>query len=106
MAQILLYQAEYDAALVALGDNIYPAFAGLYHELRGDIFYAQKLMNEAAAEYQLALDKDASGGIDRAFVQVKLDDVSGSIAATTEVEVEAEVEVQEATAEAAVSAAE
>jgi predicted negative regulator of RcsB-dependent stress response len=104
VAQILLYQAEYDAALVVLGDNRYPAFAGLYHELRGDIFYAQKLMAEAAAEYQLALDKDVSGGVDRAFVQVKLDDVSGSIAATTEVEVD--VDVEEATAEAAVSATE
>jgi predicted negative regulator of RcsB-dependent stress response len=108
VAQILLYQAEYDAALVVLGDNLYPAFAGLYHELRGDIFYAQKLMSEAAAEYQLALDKDVSGGVDRAFVQVKLDDVSGSIAATTEVEAELEVDVdvEEATAEAAVSATE
>ena len=104
VAQILLYHAEYDAALVELGDNRYPAFGGLYHELRGDIFYAQKLMKEAAAEYQLALDKDVSGGIDRAFVQVKLDDVSGSIAATTDVV--AVVEVEEATAEAAVSAAE
>jgi predicted negative regulator of RcsB-dependent stress response len=86
IAQILLYQAEYDAALNVLGENADPAFAGLYHELRGDIFYAQQRIAEAATEYQLALDTDATGAIDRAFVQVKLDDVSGSVVVAAEVQ--------------------
>lgn len=84
VAQILLYQNKYDEALSVLGENRDPAFAGLYHELRGDIFYAQQRMEEAATEYQLALDADTAGAIDRSLVQVKLDDVSGSVVIAAE----------------------
>jgi len=59
-----------------------PAFAGFYHDLRGDVFFAQGKLESAAGEYQLAMDLDASGIIDRSFVQIKLDDVRGSIAVT------------------------
>jgi predicted negative regulator of RcsB-dependent stress response len=82
MAQIYIYQGEYDSALAVLGDISSPAFAGFYHELRGDIFFAQGKPELAAGEYQLALDLDASGYTDRSFVQIKLDDVRGSLAVT------------------------
>jgi len=82
MAQIYLYQSEYEAALAILGEVSSPAFAGFYHDLRGDVFFAQGKLESAAGEYQLAMDPDASGYIDRSFVQIKLDDVRGSIAVT------------------------
>ena len=58
------------------------AYAGLYHDLRGDILFAQGQLDEAAGEYALALSADGAIGIDRTYVQMKLDDVSGAIAAT------------------------
>ena len=90
IAQIYLYQSEYDAALDILGEVGSPAFAGFYHELRGDIYFAQGKPELAAGEYELALAMDVSGYIDRSFVQIKLDDVSGSIAVTA-----AEISVDE-----------
>jgi len=82
MAQIYLYQSDYDAALAIIGESPSAAFAGFYHDLRGDIYFSQGKLEMAAGEYQRALDLDSSGYIDRAFVQIKLDDVSGSIAVT------------------------
>jgi len=87
MAQIYLYQSEYDIALEVLGDVATTAYAGFYHDLRGDIYFSQGKLELAAGEYQLALDLDASGYIDRAYVQIKLDDVNGSIVVTA-VEIE------------------
>jgi len=80
IAQILLFQSEYDAALAKLGAVDTSAFASLYHDLRGDIFFAQGRLEDAADEYKLALETDVTGSIDRAYVQIKLDDVSGSVA--------------------------
>jgi predicted negative regulator of RcsB-dependent stress response len=82
MAQVLIYQADYAGALRVLGDPGSEAFVGLYHELRGDTFYAQGNLEEAAAEYRLALENDSAATIDRAFVQTKLDDVTATIAST------------------------
>ena len=82
MAQIYLYQSEYDNAQAIMGDATTPAYAGFYHDLRGDIYFSQGKLEAAAGEYQLALDLDASGYIDRTFVQIKLDDVNGSIVVT------------------------
>jgi len=81
-AQIYVYQSEYEAALQVLGAVSSPAFAGFYHDLRGDIYFSQGKPELAAGEYKLALDLDLSGYIDRSYVQIKLDDVSGSIAVT------------------------
>jgi predicted negative regulator of RcsB-dependent stress response len=81
-AQIYVYQSEYEAALQVLGEVSSPAFAGFYHDLRGDIYFVQGKPELAAGEYKLALDLDVSGYIDRSYVQIKLDDVSGSIAVT------------------------
>jgi predicted negative regulator of RcsB-dependent stress response len=81
-AQIMLYQADYDGALKTLGENKSAAFAGLYHDLRGDIYFAMGRLEDAANEYSLALQLDSAGSIDRSFVQIKFDDVSGSLAVT------------------------
>jgi predicted negative regulator of RcsB-dependent stress response len=82
IAQIYVYQSEYEAALQVLGEGSSPVFAGFYHDIRGDIYFAQGKPELAAGEYKLALDLDASGYIDRSYVQIKLDDVSGSISVT------------------------
>jgi predicted negative regulator of RcsB-dependent stress response len=96
-AQIYLYQEDYAAALKILGASDTTAFASLYHDLRGDIYHAQGSYEDAAAEYQLALDTDTANAIDRTFLQIKLDDVSGSIAAAPEIEI-SEVLAEPATA--------
>lgn len=80
VAQIYLYQEKYDEALSILGADDSSAFAAQFHELRGDAFYAQGRFEDAREEYELALEKDEFTTIDRSFVQMKLDDVSGSIA--------------------------
>jgi predicted negative regulator of RcsB-dependent stress response len=80
MAQIYLYQEKYDEALSMLGAEDPSAFVALFHELRGDVFFAQGLFEDAREEYELALEKDEFRTIDRSLVQMKLDDVSGSIA--------------------------
>lgn len=80
IAQIYLYQERYDEALAILGPDEATPFVAQYHELRGDIFFAQGQLEDARDEYQLALDKDKYSTIDRAYVQIKLDDVAGSIA--------------------------
>ena len=63
-----------------LGSDDQSAFVGQFHELRGDVFYARGEFENARDEYQAALEKDSYNVIDRAFVQMKLDDASGSVA--------------------------
>jgi predicted negative regulator of RcsB-dependent stress response len=81
-AQVLAYQGQFDEALTALGSSDDTPFAGLYHDLRGDILFAQGQLEDAAAEYELAIETDTVDSIDRAYVQIKLDDVRGPIAVT------------------------
>jgi predicted negative regulator of RcsB-dependent stress response len=93
ISQIYLYQERYEEALAILGPDDTSPFAAQYHELRGDIFFAQGQLEDARDEYELAMEKDKFSTIDRAFVQMKLDDVSGSIAVMVADEiVESEVE--------------
>lgn len=82
MAQLYIYKTEYAQALKILGDTDDSPYAALYHDLRGDALFAQGQLEDAADEYALALDKDTAGTIDRAFVQIKLDDVGGTIVTT------------------------
>ncbi len=82
IAQLLAYQGKFDEALTALGSSDDTPFAGLYHDLRGDILFAQGKLEDAAAEYELAIETDTAGSIDRTYVQIKLDDVRGPIAVT------------------------
>jgi predicted negative regulator of RcsB-dependent stress response len=74
LAQVLAYQGRYDEALAALGSKDETSFASLYHDQRGDILFFQGQLEDAASEYEY-------GAVDRAYVQVKLDDVRGSIEA-------------------------
>jgi predicted negative regulator of RcsB-dependent stress response len=80
MARLLTYLERYDEALDILGQPDTNAFAGQYHELRGDVLYARGELDAARAEYQAALNAGDGASISRTFVQMKLDDVSGSLA--------------------------
>lgn len=80
-AQIVISAGDYEAALALLGDAEATALAGLFHELRGDALYGSGDYAGARDEYQAALDADTAGGIDRSFVQMKLDDVASAVAA-------------------------
>jgi predicted negative regulator of RcsB-dependent stress response len=96
IAQIYLYQQRYDEALAILGPDDTTPFVAQYHELRGDIFFAQGQLEDARDEYGLAMEMDKFSTIDRAYVQMKHDDVSGSIAVmavgeVVELEVEPEI---------------
>jgi predicted negative regulator of RcsB-dependent stress response len=80
MAQIYLYQERYDEALAIVGAEDKPAFVAQEHEVRGDIFFAQGEYEVARDEYSKALEMDKFSTLDRSFVQMKLDDVTGTIA--------------------------
>lgn len=80
LAQIQTYRGDYDAALATLGPTETSALAGLYHELRGDAFVGLEQLDAARSAYEQALLTDVAGVVDRSFVQIKLDDVVGSIA--------------------------
>jgi predicted negative regulator of RcsB-dependent stress response len=81
MAQVLLHLQRYDEVLAALGDSDDTAFAGQFHDLRGDLYFAQNQLDDARMEYLAALAAPGTSTIDRSFVQMKLDDVSGSATA-------------------------
>ena len=81
IAQILIYLEQYDDALVALGTEDATGFAAQFHELRGDVFFGKGQIEDARDEYAAALDADTAGVIDRAYVQMKLDDVASAVAA-------------------------
>ena len=71
LSGILLEQADYTAALQQIEKDS-PAFAGLYADRRGDIYYAQGQLEQARAQWQDALS--LLKGMDYIqIVQLKLD---------------------------------
>ena len=77
LAGVLLDEKKYDDALKLL-DAAHPdAFAGLFADLKGDIYVAQGKTAEAKAAYQQALEKLPAAGTYRSVVQVKLDALGG-----------------------------
>jgi predicted negative regulator of RcsB-dependent stress response len=79
-AQVLLHLQRYDEALTSLGDADNTAFVGQFYNLRGDVYFAQGRLEDARMQYLAALAATATGAIDRSFVQMKLDDVSATLA--------------------------
>jgi len=79
LAQILLFQQEHEEALSVLEGTDYSAFAGQYHELRGDIYLAMGELTDAQTEYTLAIASLEDGVINREFVSMKLDDLTGAL---------------------------
>jgi len=78
LASVLLDQKQYDAALAALDGKHADSFAGLFLDLKGDIYNVQGKTADAKSAYTAALAKlDAKGGL-RQYTQLKLDALGGA----------------------------
>jgi len=82
LARVLAYQEKYDDALAVLTVNDPGQFAGRFNEVKGDIYAALGHVDEARAAYLAALVSDGSELLDRSFLQMKLNDLTGSAAET------------------------
>jgi len=78
LARLRIHQQKFDEALDTLDVPENTAFAGRFHEVRGDALVAAGRPNEARDEYQLALALESSGVVDRVYVEAKLNDVSSA----------------------------
>ncbi len=81
LARLRIHQQKFDEALDILDVPENTAFAGRFHEVRGDALVASGRPDEARGEYQLALALESSGVVDRVYVEAKLSDVSPADAA-------------------------
>ncbi len=77
LAEVLLDQTKYDAALKLLDDNKDEAFAPLAADLRGDIMLAQGRLDEARAAYRLAVDKAPPSNPVKNVAETKLEALGG-----------------------------
>jgi predicted negative regulator of RcsB-dependent stress response len=78
LGRVLIQEEKYEDALRVLSPPGDSAFEPGFHEVRGDAYYAMGKMDQARAEYELALKgRDPATG-DQAFLQAKFDEVSGS----------------------------
>lgn len=76
LARLRIHQQKFDEALDILNVPENTAFAGRFHEVRGDAQAAAGRQEKARDEYQLALALESSGVVDRVYVEAKLNDVS------------------------------
>lgn len=77
LAEVLLDEKQFDAALATLDAKHADAFAGLYADLRGDVLAAAGRVAEAKTAYQTAFAKLDAKSPYRNYVQVKLDALPG-----------------------------
>ncbi|MBC7711455.1 MAG: tetratricopeptide repeat protein [Rhizobacter sp.] len=80
LAAVLLDQKQYDAAIAALDAKHSDAFAGLFLDMKGDIFNIQGKPADAKTAYEAALVKLDPKGSQKQYTQVKLDAVSALVA--------------------------
>lgn len=74
LARVRIQQQEHDEAIALLSDiDANSAFAGRYHEVRGDAYYAKGQVEDARREYEAALGTIQAETLNRALIQVKLD---------------------------------
>lgn len=81
LAGVLLDQKQYDAALAALDGNHGEAFAGLFLDMKGDIFTLQGKPADAKSAYEAAIAKLDAKGSQKQYTQLKLDAVSAAAGA-------------------------
>ncbi len=81
LAAVLLDQKQYDAALAALDGKHSEAFAGLFLDMKGDIYNLQGKIADAKTAYEAALPKLDSKGSQKQYTQLKLDAVSAAVGA-------------------------
>lgn len=77
LAELLLDEKEYDAALVQLAAPPLEAYAAQFSALKGDVMVAKNQPAEARAAYLLALEKAGSAGAFRDSIQMRLDALGG-----------------------------
>ena len=82
LAAVLLDQKQYDAALAALDGKTSEGFAGLFLDMKGDIFNLQGKAADAKTAYEAALPKLDAKGSQKQYTQLKLDAVSAAVGAT------------------------
>ena len=85
LARLLNSNDKHDEALKAL-DSVpgSAAFAPLFHDVRGDVYYAMGKLAEARSEYEQALNGEmAAAVLDPAYVTAKLDELGGTAADLT-----------------------
>jgi predicted negative regulator of RcsB-dependent stress response len=78
LARILTDQGKSDEALKTLAESMPPAFAGPYHEVRGDAYLAKKDVSGARTEYTAALaagGADGAGGVNTSLLELKIQDL-------------------------------
>ena len=80
LVRILAQEEKYDEALKVLTAPKGSAFEPLAHDVRGDVFYAMGLLDEARAEYEAALKGDESGVADQPFLRAKLAELAAGAA--------------------------
>jgi len=80
LARILTDQGKADAAIKTLGEGTPGAFAGRYHEVRGDAYYAKKDIAAAVTEYKAALGAADAGDTDAALLELKIQDLGAAAA--------------------------
>jgi predicted negative regulator of RcsB-dependent stress response len=79
LAEVLFDEQQFDDALRTLDARHDEPFAGVYADLRGDILAAASRKDDARTAYQLALTKLDPKSPYRAYVQVKLDALGGTV---------------------------
>ena len=80
LAAVLLDQKQFDAAIAALDGKHSEAFAGLFLDMKGDIFSFQGKPADAKAAYEAALAKLDAKGQQKPYTQLKLDAISAAAA--------------------------
>ena len=73
LAGLMLDEKKYDEALKLLENKHSEFFAGLYGDLKGDVFVAKRNISEARVAYKMAMDKIARNGTHYKIIQMKLD---------------------------------
>jgi len=83
LARVQIAVAQPDEAIKTLAEDTPGAFAALYHEVRGDAFYAKNDSKSALTEYKAALAGGDAGGVDSSLVQLKIADLTAPSAPPT-----------------------
>jgi predicted negative regulator of RcsB-dependent stress response len=89
LARVLTDQGKPDGALRTLADPMPPAFAGVYHEVRGDAHLAKKDVPGARTEYAAALATGSAGSVNTALLELKIQDLGAPTPAAKPISVDA-----------------
>lgn len=84
LARLLSSGEKHEEALKILNVSGTGAFAPLFHDVRGDVYFAMGKFPEARSEYEQALSSEAAAAVlDPGYVTAKLDELGGSTADLT-----------------------